>query len=163
MAWTNEDGLDLYFGTDRAAVNKTGTTAANVVQTMIVDVDWTDITAVGSFITRQSKRDAFIPAGAFIKSATLSVSEGFTSAGAGTLGIGLCGSAQAVIDADGIDAVVAVTALDAVGDQVLCDGALVGGLVSIGTADGYVYFTTGTAAWTAGTARIVIEYIIDGV
>lgn len=163
MAWTNFDGLDIDFGTDRAAANKTGTSAESVVKTLIVDVDWTDITAVASFITRQDNRDAFIPAGAYIKSATLSVSEGFTSGGAATLGIGLCTSAQGVIDADGIDAAIAVTALNAVGDQVLCDGALVGGVVFVGTADSYVYFTTGTAAWTAGAARLVIEYIADGV
>jgi len=163
MAWTNEDGLDIHFGTDRAAVNKTGNTSEGIVKTLIVDVDWTDITAAASHIANQSTRDAFIPAGAYIKAATFSVSEAWTSAGAGTLTIGVCQSDQTVIDADGIDATVAVTAIDAVGDQVLCDGALVGGLVSVGTADSYVYFTTGTAAWTAGTGRLVIEYIIDGV
>jgi hypothetical protein len=162
MAWTNEDGLVINFGTERAAVNKTGTSAASVVQTLIVDLDWTDITTVAAHTGNISARDAFIPAGAAIKSAIFSVSEAFTSGGSATLGIGTGTVAGVAIDADGVDATVAKTALDAIGDQVQCDGAQVGSTLSVGTADAYIYFTTGTAAWTAGAGRLVVEYITDG-
>ena len=160
--WTNFDGLDIDYGLTRSMVNKTGTTAESTMRTLTVDVDWEDISTVASHIANINARDAFIPAGAYIKSATFNVTEGFVGATA-TLGIGIGGAdGSTVIDADGIDVAIAVTALNTVGDQVLCNGALVGGLVSIGTADGYVYFTTGTAAWTAGTGRLVIEYLTDG-
>jgi len=162
MAWTNEDGLTNYFGTERAAVNKTGNTAESVSRTLVVDVDWTDITSAASHIANITIRDAFIPAGAYIRAATFNPTADWTSGGAATLTIGLGESDGAsVIDADGIDATVAIAALQAV-DVVACDGALVGGALPVGTADAYVYFTTGTAAWTAGAGRLVIEYIVDG-
>jgi|15BtaG_2_1085339.scaffolds.fasta_scaffold00834_6 hypothetical protein len=162
MSWTNSDGLLVKFGTEKGTPNVTGTHAVSPVQSLEIAVDWEDITSAASHIANVSVTDAFIPAGSYIKTATLVVTEAWTSAGSATLGIGLCQSdASTVIDADGIDAAIAKTAL-AADDGILCDGALVGGVATVGSADAYVYFTTGTAAWTAGSARIVIEYVTDG-
>ena len=66
-----------------------------------------------------------IPANSFIVSATLRVLtaiDGTTP----TLTIGLVEKDGTTIDADGIDAAIAESAIDAVGETVLCDGALVG-------------------------------------
>lgn len=162
MAWTNEDGLVVKYGTERSAVNKTGGNAVSEIRTMVVDIDYSDIASVGSHISNINVDDAYIPAGAYIKSATLVVTTAFASGGLATLDIGLAqNDASTVIDADGIDAVIAVADLGA-GAVVSCNGALVGGTAAIGSADGYVYFTTGTAAFTAGAGRLVIEYVVDG-
>ena len=81
--------------------------------------------------------DAYIPAGSYITKATLVVTTAWTSGGSGTLGIGLQNSAGSAIDADGIDAAIAKTAL-AVNTAVACDGALVGGTATVGAADAYI-------------------------
>lgn len=161
MSWTNSDGLRIMFGTEKGEANDTGSHAVPAIHTMEVDIDWSDITAAASHITNQTVNDAFIPAGAYIKSATIIPSTAFTSAGSATLTVGLCQADQTVIDADGIDATVAKAAL-AANTVVACDGALVGGTATVGANDAYVYFTTGTAAWTAGRARLIIEYVTDG-
>lgn len=96
-----------------------------------------------------------IPANAFIVSATLRVLtpiDGTTP----TLTIGLEESDGTAIDVDGIDVAIAESALDAVGETVLCDGALVAKLVGIGTAAGQIIVTTGGTV-TAG--KFVLETV----
>ena len=83
----------------------------------------------------------------------------FTSGGSATLGIGAYNSAGSAIDADGIDATIALTAINATTKAVACDGALVGGAVMTGAADAYIKANYGTAAFTAGAAKLVITYI----
>lgn len=102
--------------------------------------------------------NAVVPANAIITSATFYVETAFAGATA-TLTFGMIQEdGSTAIDADGIDATIAVTAIDAVGDIIACDGALVG--ASIGSADGYLTVTTATADFTAGKGRLVIEYIV---
>ena len=100
-----------------------------------------------------------IPAHAWIKKATLHVIELFTSGGAVTLDIGLYESDGTVIDLDGIDAVIALAAINEVGERVLCDGALVDNTGGIGAAAGQVVAVEGTSTFTAGRAVLVIEYV----
>jgi hypothetical protein len=102
--------------------------------------------------------DAFIPSGSYITRASLIVSDAFAGATA-ALNIGLQTAAGAAIAAQGIDAAIAVTAIDADGDVVACDGAYVNGVVTVGAADAYVSLDYDTAAFTAGAAKLVIEYI----
>jgi hypothetical protein len=102
--------------------------------------------------------DAFIPAGSYITGASLVVTTAFTSGGSATLNIGLYNAAGTAIDADGIDATVAVADL-AANKAVACNGALVGGTATVGAADAYVSWDYDTAAFTAGAAKLVIEYI----
>lgn len=101
-----------------------------------------------------------IPANARIKEATLTVLTAF--AGGTSYNIGLYEEDGTVIDADGIDAAVATAAIDAVGETVVCDGALVGSTVGIGTAAGSVRVAA-TGTYTAGKARLrlVVEELLD--
>ena len=51
------------------------------------------------------------------------------------------------------------TSLSSQNKAVACDGAAVGGTATVGGADVYVEAIYGTAAFTAGEAKLVIEYI----
>ena len=90
----------------------------------------------------------------------------FTSGGSATLTMGLWNDdgdgTYSVYDADGIDATIALTAIDAIGDHVLCDGAKVGSgsgvLAGTGSRDLYVSALYATAAFTAGEAELAIVY-----
>jgi hypothetical protein len=97
-----------------------------------------------------------------IHRATLQVVTAFDSAGdAGTLDIGTYSAAAVVDDADGIDVDIAQSAIDAVGEVVACNGALVAGIITVGaTSDSDVYVVPAyqTAAFTAGRAVLTIEY-----
>lgn len=96
-----------------------------------------------------------IPANAWIKDATLRVVTAF--AGGTSYNIGLSQPDGTVIDADGIDAAVATAAIDAVGETVVCDGALVGNTAGIGTAAGVVT-AAATGTFTAGKAILRVTY-----
>jgi len=96
-----------------------------------------------------------IPANSRIKEATLRVITAF--AGGTSYNIGLYQSDGTVIDADGIDAAVATAAIDAVGETVACDGALVANTAGIGTAAGQVVIAA-TGTYTAGKAVLKVVY-----
>lgn len=97
-----------------------------------------------------------IPANSFIVSATLRVIEALDGT-TPTLTLGLVEKDGTAIDADGIDVAIAESAIDAVGETVLCDGALVGKLVGIGVERGQLVVTTGGTV-TAGKFSLEIEY-----
>jgi len=96
-----------------------------------------------------------IPANSLLVRAYLEVGTAFTSGGSATLELGVETVAGGVIDANGIDTI-AVAALT-VGSWTVCDGALVG--ATVGTVDVQVSIDDATAAFTAGRARLVVEYI----
>lgn len=96
-----------------------------------------------------------IPANARIKSATLTVVEAF--AGGTSYDIGLIQPDGTAIDAAGIDDDVLLAAINAVGETVACDGALVGNTAGIGTADAQL-IVTATGTFTAGKARLRVVY-----
>jgi len=161
MAWTNSDGLLVRFGTDKGAVRNNGITAENVHKTLVHKFDFNDIATTDT--AAAAPEDAFIPNGSVIVRATLYVTTGFVGA-TGTLDIGLKVAAGTNTDDDGIDAAIAVTALNALGDTIMCNGALVlaetGDLTGVRfTADQYIMTTWDTAAFTAGAATLVIEYL----
>ena len=81
-----------------------------------------------------------------------------TSGGAATLQIGTYNAAGTAIDADGIDAAVALTVIDADGDVVRCDGAQAAGVLGYLTADAHVGMLYGTAAYTAGAGKLIVEF-----
>ena len=153
--WTNEDGLLLRFGVDRAAERVDGI-AQRKVQQLVVDLPSaaaltdTDTAAVAGDVT-------FIPAGANILSAVFVVDTAFTSSGSGTLDIGLKQAAGTNIDDNGIDSAVAVAALGA-RQGVLCDGAMIGDKLEF---DSYVMFTYDTAVFQTGAGRLIIEFMVD--
>ena len=155
MSWTNADGLTVLMHGEQGDVKTNGSTAVGVRKALVWEI--TDATAVGATADAPAANDAYIPANAIILDAHFVVDAAFTSGGSATLNIGLYNAAGTAIDADGIDATVAVAALAA--DKVIvCDGALVG-VANVGAADAYVGVDYDTAAFTAGSGKLVIEYI----
>lgn len=153
--WTNSDGLVVGFG-PRDSKNDNGATVETKGNVEIIQMvlDYDNLPSDAS--TAPSSKSFPIPAGAVINDAVLQVTEAFTSGGSTTLNIGLKKADGTVIDADGIDAAIAKTAIDAVGDTIQCDGALVG--ADVGSDDAYISCGVATGPYTAGQAVLTIEY-----
>ena len=156
MSYTNADGLFIVTDEAQGAVRDNGVTSSNGIKTLVFEIK--DSTLLGTADVDPQPNDAFIPAGSYITKASLVVTTAFTSGGSATLGVGLQQADGTIIDADGIDATVAVADL-AVNKAVVCNGALVGGTATVGAANSYLSLVYGTAAFTAGATKLVIEYI----
>ena len=156
MSYNNSDGLRVITGTDQGAAVDAGTTAKSEVKTLVIDL--TDATELGSSAATPVANDPFIPANSYITGAHLIVTTAWTSAGSATLTIGTYQQDGTTIDADGIDATIAKTAL-AANAAVACNGDQVGAIVTVGANDAYVKANYATAAFTAGAAKLVITYI----
>ena len=155
MSYVNADGLEVLTAGEQGTPAKRGTSLSSQKKSLVMNITGTE---VPTSVATPQDHDAFIPAGSYITGAHLIVSTAFTSGGSATLTVGSYTQAGAAVDADGIDAAVAVAAL--VADKaVACDGALVGGTATVGAADVYIEAIFGTAAFTAGVAKLVIEYI----
>lgn len=154
MAYVNADGLEILTAGEAGVAAKRGT-AVSPKKALVMTITGTDLAA--SAATPQD-HDAFIPAGSFITSASLIVTSAFTSGGAATLTIGAYEQDGSVVDANGIDDAIALAAIGA-DKAVACDGALVGGTATVGAADVYIEANYGAAAYNAGEAKLVIEYI----
>ena len=158
MSYTNSDGLQVLTNGAAGVAKDEGTNAISAIKTLTVKIG--DATALGSSAATPDDHDPFIPAGSYIKAATLNVTTAFTSGNSSTtLGIGAYNQAGSAIDADGIDATIALSALNATTKAVACDGALVAGAINVGAADAYIKANYNTAVFTAGAATLVIEYI----
>lgn len=154
MAYVNADGLEILTAGEAGTAAKRGT-AVSPKKALVMTLTGTDL---GSSADTPQDHDAFIPAGSYITSASLIVTTAWTSAGSATLTIGAYQQDGTTVDADGIDAAIAKTAL-AANTAVACNGALVGGTATVGANDVYIEANYGTAAFTAGEAKLVIEYI----
>ncbi len=161
MSWTNSDGLVVRFGTDKGTEKNSGTTEDGVHRTLVHKFAFGDI--ANTDVTAADPESPFLPADSVITRATLYVTTAFVGATA-TLDIGLKVAAGTNTDDDGIDGLIAVTALDAIGDTINCNGAYVssvGNLTGLRiTADQYIMTTWDTAAFTAGAATLVVEYLL---
>lgn len=152
--WSNDDGLEVRFGLDRTTEQPSGRTAG---EEKVLTWKLADATALGDTDTAAVAGDeAYVPAGAIIKDAYFVVDTAFTSGGSAVLDLGLKQAAGTNIDDDGIDAAIALTAIDADDDVIVCDGALIGTRLA---NDSYVMATYDTAAFTAGAGKLVIKYI----
>ena len=155
MSYTNADGLYVRTFRDQGAKSDTGTVIEPIVKYYTRRIS--DATAIGTAAPTPSPDDAFIPSGAVITRAYIVVDTAFTSGGSAALNVGLYQADGTAIDADGIDATVAVAALSA--DAVIeCDGADVG--TKVGANDAYIEVDYDTAAFTAGAATVVVEYFL---
>ena len=154
MSWTNKDGLKVNYGLDQADGWNYGLTSGSQ-KTLQFDFDPVNKALPVAADVDQSHPS--IPAGAFVTGAYLIVTEAWTATGAATLDIGFCDVDGNVIDLDGVDAVIAKAAL-AADLGIVCDGVLVDGTESVGSDDAYIYTTTTTGPYTAGKARLIIEY-----
>lgn len=153
MAYTNADGLRVLMHGDQGTVRTDGVTNHGVFRKKFT------LTGLGTAISgARDAYDAFIPAGAVITEATLVVTTAATSGASATLTIGTYNAAGTAIDADGIDAAVALTALDADDDVVRCDGAQASGVGGKLAVNAYVEAIYGTAAFTAGEVELVVKY-----
>ena len=158
MSYTNADGLRILTNGDQGSVGGEGVTTRGVRQAIVVDITAANIGA--SFgASNIDPMAPTIPAGAIIVNADLVVTTPFASSGGGTLTIGTYTAAGAAIDADGIDNAIAVTAIDADGDVVQCDGAQVSGILTVGNAPAYIGWLYGTAVFQSGAAKLIVEYI----
>jgi 16S rRNA C967 or C1407 C5-methylase (RsmB/RsmF family) len=158
MSYTNADGLFTLSNKDQGVAQDQGTTARGVRQVITKKLT---LKALGTTFgaSQIDPLEAMIPAGAIIVNADLVITDAATSGGSATLTIGTYTAAGAAVDADGIDAAIALTAIDADGDVVQCDGAQVSGLVTVGADPVHIGAIYGTAAYTAGTATLIVEYI----
>lgn len=156
MSYTNADGLRVLTNADQGVVKTQGTAVTGMTQVLVVDLTFT---AIGSSFGSSNidLNNPYIPAGSLIKRADLVMTTAATGASS-TLTIGTYNAAGTAIDADGIDATIALTAIDADGDTVRCDGAhlTTGGYISANAYIGAIY---GTAVFTAGVGKLYIEYV----
>jgi len=156
--WTNADGLDVAFNVVKPVVK--GVKQHGNKHIIKCKIKSSDLAAHGTAKILGEQRDVIIPKGALILSAIGIVRVGFASAGAaGTLTLGAYKLAdRAAYDADGIDATVAQAALDVVGEKLVCDGALVGGVAL--TEAVVLGAQADTATFTAGELDLEVEYMI---
>ena len=155
MSYVNADGLEILTAGEQGTAAKRGTSLSSQKKALVLNITGTELPSAAA--TPQD-HDAFIPAGSYITSASLIVTTAFASAGSATLTIGAYQQDGTTVDADGIDATIALAAI-AANKAVACDGALVGGTATVGAADVYIEANYGTAVFTAGEAKLVIEYI----
>jgi hypothetical protein len=166
VRYTNADGLTQQYGTKDAQNHLMRShRVAGAVGQLVIDFDVDNLPGFdegvdqSSTMTRFSEAQAFLPAHAWIMSATLLVTEEFDSAGNNsTLTIGTYEKDGTVIDADGIDAAVAEAALGE-GDVVLCDGDQVAATEVVAAVPAYIRATVANSP-TQGAARLVIEYML---
>lgn len=167
--WTNADGLNVAMGIEQGKERGRGgeINSFDGSHTIVIPIDATDLVGYDNDANNDGTLDSFsgmqasIPAGAMITSATVVVgATAFAApgtAGAACLDIGLYKMAGTAIDADGIDAAIIESELEA-GDTVVCNGALVG--KTIGDDVGYIKCTgTSGNVPTAGKAKLVLKYI----
>ena len=155
MSYVNADGLEVLTAGEQGTAAARGTSLSSQKKALVMTITGTDL---GTSISTPQDHDAFIPAGSYITGAHLIVTTAFTSGGSATLTIGTYTQAGVAVDADGIDATIALAAL-AANKAVACDGAAAGGAATVGANDVYIEAIYGTAAFTAGVAKLVVEYI----
>ena len=160
MPWTNADGLVVRFGNERAEVMPGGVTRDNAHKTLVHKFTYEDVANTDT--AAPNPHEAFIPAGSVITRAALYVTDAFVGATA-VLDIGLKVAAGTNTADDGILST-GIATIDADGDVVIGDGAYVlqetGDLTGIRlAADQYIMTTYDTAAFTAGAATLVVEYL----
>jgi hypothetical protein len=151
--WDNADGLRVLFNARPTENSIAGESAGRTGSSKKVEMIFRGEDLAATAATADA-RAVVIPAGAFILSATLYVSELFVGATA-TLDVGTQDLTGVAIDADGLVAAAAVASLVA-GAKIVGAGAQIGTkLASAARLDA----SYNTAAFTAGAARLVVEYL----
>lgn len=152
--WSNKDGLVVGFGTRTEEVNSGAAVQSFGARKQVV-VDIRGSGLADSDVAAQLIHGVTIPADSLLESAKLFVTTAFAGATA-VMDIGLYKRSDGtVIDDDGIDAAVTVATL-ADNAVVACDGALIGTVLA---NDSMIGVTYDTAAFTAGAATLVVEYL----
>lgn len=153
----NADGLTQAYGVSEANVEDGGKVVEGQYSKFVLNFTFADLNST----TEEIMSEQVLPDNVNIKSAQLFITTAFVGA-TGTLDIGLiqADDRSTAIDQDGIDVAIAVTAIDAIGDVVDCDGALIGPGASAGpiTESALVTMTNDTADFTAGAGVLTITY-----
>lgn len=159
MSYTNADGLWVFTNGDEGTPLDQGTTNGAQTKSLVIDIDLTRVgTTFGA--ANFTPQWPVIPARSVITRATLVMTAAATSGGAATLDIGTYNAATgAAVAANGIDAAIALAAMDAVGEVVRCDGTVAAGTVDVGAADVVIGPVRAVAAYTAGRGKLFIEYL----
>lgn len=159
MAWMNNDGLFIKFGAEEARVGGGGEYRWNGPFTEVeIDVRWNMLNAFGTVTVLDDT--VRIPNGVLLTSAEFETVVPFTSGGAATLDLGFYDTDRTTAyDADGIDVAIALTAIDAVGETVTCDGALINTILANNTPN-LITATVGTANFTAGRGKLRLRYFV---
>lgn len=157
--WLNDDGLYLKFGTAKTDVEVGGEYRTyGELREIEVTIDLTDLTSSAAIISDTT----FFPNGARIEEVEIVTQTAATSAGSATLDIGLIQTDRSTaIDADGLIAALAKTAVDAAGEKNVVRVGSTGAGALLGTTTskvGYITANYGTAAFTAGVIRVRIRY-----
>ena len=155
----NMDGLIVRSGARTVDSNVGRVTAVEgATKQLVLNIKGTELGDTLDTTSEAVTNGAVIPQGALITAAYLIVTTAFTSGGSAVLDIGTYTTAGAAVDDDGIDAAIAVASLTANADFA-CDGAQVGTVIT--TSGGVVVAATyDTAAFTAGAAKLVVEYVV---
>lgn len=158
MSYTNADGLRVITDSDQGVVKTQGTSSKGMRQVLVVEIPaFTAIkTTFGSVDI--DLNNPVLPANSVILNATLVMSAAATSSGAATLDIGTYNAAGTAVAATGIDAAIALTAIDGIGETVRCDGTLTT-TGAPATVDTYIGLKWNAFAYTGGAGKLYIEYI----
>ena len=152
--YTNADGLQQQYGTRSVLSGAKEAAGVGVKKHLILDFNGVGLVDTTPVLDLSAAR---LPAGAYVISATLLVETTFTGATA-TLDIGTFKASDGTaLDIDGFVAAAAVATLTA-GADIAGAGAQIGTIIA---EDTYVIATYNTAAFTAGKARCVIEYMMS--
>jgi len=165
------DGLVVGYGTHSVDNNVGRVTGdSGTLKTYVIELP--DATALEDTdaitVASMPPQSVILPRGAAIQRATFVVTTGFTTGDASTLDIGTYaaggdGSSSGDDLAAGIDADIATSALNAIGDIVICDGAYVGGVTGCGAtsdSDVVVVFGFEQSAFTAGAGVLTLEVLV---
>lgn len=152
--YTNADGLQQQYGPRGVLSGAKEAAGGGVKKFLILDFNGVGLVDTTPVLDLSAAR---LPAGAYVIAATLLVEVTFTGATA-TLDIGTFKASDGTaLDIDGFVAAEAVAGLTA-GADIAGAGAQIGTIIA---EDTYVIATYNTAAFTAGKARCVIEYMMS--
>jgi hypothetical protein len=149
------NGLNVWYGPRKVASEIQGVAGKDVtggvLRQLVIDFSYDALPAADA----DNNANQVIPAGSYIESAHLEVLVAF--AGGTSYDIGTERTDGTDIDVDGIDNDIALADMDEVGDRVKSDGALIGTESSNDYDSQIVVTATGT--YTAGKARLVVNYV----
>ena len=152
--YTNSDGLQQQYGPHGVLSGAKEAAGSGTKKFLILDFNGVGLVDATPVLDLSAAR---LPAGAYVIAATLLVEVTFTGATA-TLDIGTFKASDGTaLDIDGFVAASAVAGLTA-GADIAGAGAQIGTIIA---EDTYVIATYNTAAFTAGKARCVIEYMMS--
>lgn len=162
MAWTNADGLPIRYFREEGETADFGRVPAADGTRNVIEWDLVSTKLNGTTGTQYgTPATVAVPVGATIVRAFVVVDTPFVSGGSSTLDIGLQRKDGTEIDNDGIFAALAKSSLDTIGERTEGTGALVvatgGGKLAY---NGYLYVKANSAAFTAGKARLIVEYVL---